>query len=253
MGYSATSPTRSARTAREVKAIVRDLTFGLYDRSVYQQQGRRFGDLTAKDMTDINTSIMRHWQDLFYNGDINADALEFDGLKVLLGAGDSVVATASIVKAIQTKVVAMMNTSARDVMPTDVLVNARVRQLIAQEYAKSGDKQPYLTGPKGERVASIDTAAGDLPLRVDAFNGVTAGTPDVYTTLIMSMDKVSWQYVEPLGQAGADPKVFELVSTTGLDTQFKGLMFGALELLGGTNHHARLNVENRTTVVDPTT
>ena len=37
MSYSAASPTRVARTAKEVKAIVRDLTFGMYDRSVYAQ------------------------------------------------------------------------------------------------------------------------------------------------------------------------------------------------------------------------
>jgi hypothetical protein len=73
-----------------------------------------------------------------------------------------------------------------------------------------------------------------------------------YPTLILSEDKVSWQYVEPLGQAGPEPKTFEISLTNALDLQYSTVQFGALELLGGTDHHARLNIEDRSAVVSIT-
>lgn len=259
MSYSAASPTRAPRTAKEIKAIVRDLTFGMYDRSVYAQQGRKFGDLDAKDVRDAYISVLRFWSDKFYNGDVGSDANEFDGLKDsnLIGAGTTVVATVSVVKSIKQAVVDMMNSSARDARPTHVLINAQVREYIALEYAKAGSNFPndIVQGPSGRtsRVSSIDTAAGELPLIVDRFNTINTGTtPSTYPTFIISADKISWQYVEPLGMAGPEPKLFEIEMTNALDVQHKCVMFGALELLGSTNHHVRLNIEARSTVVNPT-
>jgi hypothetical protein len=258
MSYSPASPTRSARTPKEIKAIVRDLTFGMYDRSVYAQQGRKFGDLDAKDVRDCYNSVLRFWSDAFYNGDANVDPYEFDGLKDanLIGAGTTVGATTSIVKAIKQKVVDMMNSSAKAVMPTHILINAQVREWISLEYAKSGANFPNdaVQGPSGRtsRVSTLDTAAGNLPLIVDPFNTSEAGTPATYPTFIISADKISWQYIEPLGMAGAEPKLFEIAMTNALDVQHKCVMFGALELLGSTDHHARLNVEARTSVVNMT-
>jgi hypothetical protein len=251
--YSATSPTRSARTPQEMKAITRDLVMGLYDRSVYAQQGKRFGDLTAKDISDIYNSMLYTWNDAFFNGDANDDPLEFNGLKVLLAATlANVLSTVSVVKTIQEKVVAMMNSTTKDVMPTAILTNARVRQICVQEYRKAGDKMPDLTGSRGERYKAIDTAAGDLPLILDRFCSVIAGTPNKYPLFIVSQDKLGWYYIEPLGEAGPDPKVLQLIGTTNVDEQFKGVMFGAMDLNGAANHHAYLTVEDRTTVVDPT-
>lgn len=258
MSYSAASPTRAARTPKEIKAIVRDLTFGLYDRSVYAQQGRKFGDLDAKDVRDCYISVLRFWSDKFYNGDADSDPYEFDGLKDanLIGSGTTVQDSESIVKSIKQKVVDLMNSADRGVMPTHILVNAQVREYISLEYSKAGANFPNdaVQGPSGRtsRVASLDTAAGELPLIVDPFNTSVAGTPVTYPTFIISADKISWQYIEPLGMAGPEPKLFEIAQTNALDVQHKCVMFGAVELLGGTNHHARLNVEARTTVVNPT-
>lgn len=262
MSYSATSPTRAARTPREIKAIVNDLTFGLYDRSVYAAQGRQFGDLDEKDIRDAAFSCLRLWNDQFYNGDIDSSALQFDGLKDsnMIGAGTTVTATTSVVKSIKQKVVDMIDTSARDVSPTHVLVNAQVREYISQEYRKDGDKFPEGDATFGQgadarssRVQGIDTAAGFLPVVVDKFNSiVTSTTPSTYPTFIITAEKLSWQYIEPLGMAGPEPKLFRIEATNALDYQHKTLMFGALELLGSTNHHARLNVEVRSTVVSPT-
>ena len=249
--YSATSPTRAARTPKEIKAIWRNLEFGLYDRSVYAQQGQRFGDLTAKDTSDIVVSIMKLWNDAFYHGDAVGSPLEFSGLKTLLAPGTDVGATTSVVKSIQEHVVTMVNTSVRDVMPTHILANGRVRQIIAQEYFLTGEKFPYIIGQKGEQIGAIDTVVGPLPIIVDPYNSVDVATPNVYPTYIVSADKLSWQYIEPLGYAGADPKVFQIALTNTIVQQFTGCMFGALELLGTSDHHLRLNVADRAVVITP--
>lgn len=249
--YSATSPTRAARTPQEVKGLWRNLEFGLYDRSVSSQQGQRFGDLTAKDTSDIVVSIMKLWNDGFYHGDVNNSALEFNGLKALIGAGVACGATTSVVKFLQEKVLAMSNTTARDIKPTHILANGRVRQIIAQEYFLTGEKMPVIPGTRGEQFAALDTVVGALPIVVDPYNTVDIATPNDYPTYIVSGDKLSWQYIEPLGYAGADPKVFQIALTNTIVQQFTGVMFGALELLGGTDHHARVNVADRTVVITP--
>lgn len=256
LGFAATSPTRAARTRRDIKAIVSDLQFTIFDRSMYQQQGRRFGNLEAKDVRDLSTAVMRNWQSQVYDGNDSVTAEEFDGLKAILGAGSTVLSTASVVKSINAQIVSMTNTSTKDVMPTAIYTNAMVVHYIAQELLKVGDKllyAPIMIGGSVYQIAQMATPVGFLPLFADPFNGVVAGTPNTYPTFIVSEDKLSWQYVEVLGMAGADPKTFEIALATDLDQQYKTLMFGALEVLGGTNHHSRLNIQARTTVVDPTT
>ncbi len=255
LSYSATSSSRAARTARAIKAIVANLEFTIFDRSVYQQQGRRFGDIEQKDINDLITSVLRRWQTLAYDGDITSDSDEFDGLKALLGAGTTVLATASVLKAIQDEIVSLTNSTARDVMPTAIYTNAQVVLFLEQELLKAGNKlvyAPIQIGSSVFQVAQLATPVGFLPLFADPYNSVITGTPNTYPTYIVSEDKLSWQYVEVLGQGGAEPKTFELSMATDLDTRFATIQFGALELLGGTNHHSRLNVEHRSTVVDPT-
>ena len=251
--YSATSPTRAARTAQEVKAIVRDITLGLYDRSVYQQTGRRFGELSQKDVGDSVVSCLREWARQFHLGDDDADALEFNGWRDILGSVSATAAGTSVVKTLQEGVVTMMNSTAKDVMPTFINCNARVQQIIGQELLKAGDKLRYFNfGQLGENVPYLPTAAGNLPLIVDPWNTVVSGTPDVYPTLVGSGDKMDWQYVEALGEAGAEPKTFDIAMTNALDSQFKTLMFGTMEFRGGTSHHKRFDLQDRSTVVDPT-
>ena len=119
-----------------------------------------------------------------------------------------------------------------------------------------GDKLLWEQVPgTNERLPFMDTAAGALPLIVDPWNVVLTGDTavDKYPTWIGSGDKVSWQYIEPLGESGAEPKTFEIVVNNALDTQYKTVMFGALELLGPRTHHSRIDVENRTVAIDPTT
>lgn len=256
IAFSGTSPTRSARTPQEIKAVTRDINFSIYDRSVYAQQGRRYGDLTQKDLQDVYTSMFKLWNDKFYNGDVNNDALEFNGLKALIGAGATVAAGSSVIKAICDQVVTMMNSTTKDVMPTHILVNAMVSKFISQEQMKAGDKWVFVTPSAGitqnAMISFLDTAAGRLPLVIDRFNTFTAGTPNLYPCFIISADKLRWEYIEPLGFAGPDPKLFEFPQETTLDQKFKGMMFGALDGDNFSDHFARLNVADRTTVIDPT-
>jgi hypothetical protein len=256
LSFSATSPTRSARTPREIKAIVRDLVFGIYDRSVYAQQGKKFGDLTMKDMEDVYNSMLSTWNDLFYNGSVSGNALQFDGLKTLMTAGSAtstILANKSVIKAIQNKIVDLVKVK-KNVRPDAILVNARVKQMIADEYLKAGAALVYIQpagANQGQRIPTIDTAVGDLPLIVDPFNTVVSGTPDSYPTFIIQSEFLRWEYIEPLGFAGPEPKVIELPMTTAADQQYKGVQFGALDIYGVGVNHWELDVQDRTTVVDP--
>lgn len=255
--FSATTETRSARTPIEIKAITSDRNFGMYKRSLYSQMGSLYGDLTAKDIKDIYTAMIAEWQRQFYAGDATGSPLEFDGLKKLLATGPTISAGVSIIKTIQAKVVTMMNSTTKMVMPTHILANPVTAYQITQEQQKMKIGADWVAAPnstfvQGVPARTLDTQAGVLPIISDPFNPVISGTTNVYSLFIVSADKLRWEYVEPLGQAGPEPKVFEFPMTTILDTPYKSIMFGALDGDGFSDHFARLNFEDRTTVIDPT-
>ncbi len=255
--FSATTATRSAHTPIEIKAITSDRNLGMYKRSLYNQMGQRLGDLSAKDVKDILTSIFAVWNDKLYTGTVSGSATDFEGLKILIGSGTTVSATTSIVKSVQQKVVDMMNSTTKQVMPTHILANPATAYSMTQEQQKMKIGADWVGSPstvviQGVQLQAINTQAGLLPIIPDPFIPVTVGTPNNYPLFIISNDKLRWEYVEPLGQAGPEPKVFEFPQTTILDTPYKGIMFGALDGDGFSDHFARLNCEVRTTIVDPT-
>lgn len=254
LGYTATSATRSESSRKDIRAIVSNVEFGIFNRSVYQQQGKRWGDLQMKDVKDMVTANIREWQRQAYVGNHTGVPEEFDGLRLLLPTGTTVPTTDSIILAINTKIVAMQNQTTRAVMPSAIYMNGRTLQMIEQEFLSVGNKLQYSTfniGGNPFQIPYLPTAAGLLPMFVDPWNSAIAGTPDVYPTFIISEDKLQWQYVQVLGAPGPEPQTFEIALTNQIVQQYATIMFGALEMLGGTGHHARLNVYDRTTPIKP--
>ncbi len=257
LGYSASNPTRSERTRRDIKAIVKNIEFGLFDQSVGSLRTQPFGTLEAKDVQDQTNCVFNLWNLKMYEGRILSDPLEFDGLREILGAGTTVLSTASIIDAINYQIAAMMDAANPDtiVLPTAIYVNGMVQYMIGQELLALGmsvtPQMNIFVGGNPMSVTALNTPAGTLPVIVDPFNRKVAGTPDTYPAFILSEDKISYQYVPVAGTQGPDPKTIELPTTNTMQRQYATVSFGALELLGGTTHHKRLNVQYRSTVVKP--
>lgn len=253
LSFSAGNATRSQRTPKTVKAIVADTQFGIFDRSVYQQQGRRWGNLEQKDVQDLKTACVRTWATYGYTGRVISSDDQFDGLRELLDSGaQDIQDTDSIVNGINSNIVAMTNSKDTVVMPTAIYTNAQIVFCANLELLTVGDRLLYAPIKVGDSVfdtAQLATPVGFLPLVADPFNAGIAGTPVVYPTFIVSEDKLSWQYVEVLGAPGADPQTYEIALTNALDVQYKTLMFGVLELLQSASHFLRLNIEDRSTPV----
>ncbi len=255
LGFTKTSATRVARSRKTIKAIVANREFTIFDRSVVAQQGRPFSDLTSKDVADMITACFRKWSALVYEGDVVGDPTEFDGLRILLN-GDirTIVATDSIANGLDDIIVEITNTSDRDVMPTGIYTNAKVVQHLIREFEAVGDKlrtEQILVNGSPRQMFMLPTSVGMLPLIPDPFNKSIAGTPLIYPTFIVTEPLLSWQFVRVLGDSSPDPRTFEIALTNDLDQQFSSVMFGALELLGGTTHHKYVKVETRTTIVSP--
>jgi hypothetical protein len=255
--FSAVSPTRAERDRKNIRAILMGRQFGIFDRSVGMLQNRPWSDLTAKDVRDMYFACMRKWNSLLYEGDYDIDPTEFSGLRTLLNSGaETITATESIVRALDDIILQMIDVSSRDVVPTAIYTTGKVVQMIQQEWRKIGDKMDRIDIVINDnvfRVPALMTSAGPLPIFADKFNRPIVGTPHVHPTFIVSEDKLSWQYVPVLGAPGAEPKTFEIALTNALNLQFVSVMFGAIEMLGGTNHHKRVNIEQRTAPVDMTT
>ena len=111
--------------------------------------------------------------------------------------------------------------------------------------------EQILVNGSPRQVFVIPTSVGMLPLFPDPFNAAIAGTPLVYPTFILTEDLISWQYVEPLGEATSEPRTFEIALANDLDQEYKSVMFGALDFLGGTNHHKYVQITDRSAVVSP--
>ena len=69
--------------------------------------------------------------------------LTHSGGRRLLGAGDSVEASKSILWSINQAIVEMMNTNTKDVLPTAIYTNAQVQFLIELEILKVGSQLTY--------------------------------------------------------------------------------------------------------------
>jgi len=255
LGFTATSPTRLARTRRNIKAIVTNRSFGIFDRSVGMQQTRPFSDLTDKDVRDMNSAIMSEWNTNIYEGDEGGDATEFDGLRTLLG-GDirTVDALVSVANSLDDIILEMVNRSDRGVRPTAIFTNAKVVQFLIREFEAVGDKlrtEQILVNGSPRQLFMLPTAIGMIPLFMDVFNASIAGTPILYPTFILTERLVSWQFVRVLGSPNPAPRTFEIALLNDLDQEFTAVMFGALELLGGVEHHKYVSVEHRDTIVSP--
>jgi len=139
-------------------------------------------------------------------------------------------------------------------MPTAIYTNAKVVQHLVREFEAVGDKlmtEQILVNGSPRQLFMLPTAIGMLPLIPDRFNRSVAGTPLLYPTFIVTEDLLSWQFVRVLGDPSPDPRTFEIALTNTLNQQFATVMFGAMELLGGTVHHKYVRVETRTTIVSP--
>ena len=136
LSYSATNPTRAARTTRDIKAIAKDITFGIFYQSVGRLATQPWGDLTDKDVADQKAACMRLWAELFYEGDVSSP-LEFDGLRTLLASGAVIIDVAeSIVRKLNHTIAQMIQNSDQGVRPTAIYTNAMVLEMITLELLK---------------------------------------------------------------------------------------------------------------------
>lgn len=255
LGFTPTTESRAARTRRTIKAIVTNRSFGIFDRSVGMQQARPFSDLTDKDVRDMNTACMAEWNVNFYEGDEGNDATEYDGLRILLN-GDirSINDTSSVANGLDDIILEMVNRSDRGVRPTAIFTNAKVVQFLIREFESVGDRlrtEQILVNGSPRQLFVLPTAIGMIPLFVDVFNASIAGTPILFPTFILTERLVSWQFVRVLGSASPTPRTFEIALANDLDQEFTTVMFGAIELLGGTVHHKYVQVATRTTIQSP--
>lgn len=256
LGYSPSNPARAPRTPQEIKAIVRDIQFGLLDASLATLGQNR--DLTGKDVEDCKFSMLYLWSELFHEGDVAVDALQFDGIRKQLGAGVTIEDTESVYRAIQAYVRQMMDSKTKGVRPTHIIGSATVAAYISQEMQKAGDSD--LIRPRMpvsdvlEPTLMIDTVAGFLPYLTDPFctkvDSQDSPPVDLYPTYIVTKRKVRHRYVPVLGMDNPEPQVLDFSMTTAGDAPWKGVMFPALEVLGTADHHRRLNVKARTSIVD---
>ena len=208
---------------QEVKAVSGFLDWSHYSRSLYQQQGRPYGDQVAKDTDDMLRSTAQALEMGIMSGNATANALEFNGVAQQLPA--SHIIPGSVVGAtpdnigqrlceVVTRAMASRKYSRRI---TDIFCSGSGFNLLQKEvenkrlYIQTVEVMPGLALP------GILTPAGLVPITMTPFlddvpasGGVTTDTIRFY---LIDINSLRWKGVLPFGGLNTfDPQIFDVTS-----------------------------------------
>jgi hypothetical protein len=254
----ATQPSRGER-ALNLKALVAQINFGLFDIEVTQQQGE-FQGLQAKDLTDMVNGIMYRHDYALWNGtdtdllaatsvqyfgcsgQILAGAAAGTGLGVgtilpVTGAVNIVTGTDSIVDQLKTYVATMVARQDFEVRPTAIYANPLTCDALDKECKFLNLNVDKVQLTPGLVVTAIMTQAGLIPIVPDqAISVFPQGNGTFqHTFFIVSEDLVEYHYL-----TDPNPRVFQLGLTGNLGGQFVAVKFGAPVVKGASYAHGVL-------------
>ena len=228
------SPLRAERSA-VIKAISGQTNFGLLDVELARQQGGQF-DLTAKDIEDMVTGVLRTSDDAIWQGTdtdlLLPTQLQYVGLFTQINRTAHVDSTASIIDAINDEVASIMENQYFTATPTAIYGQPTALAKISQEAGINLRQmaQVDVRNSRGEVIAGVTavgvaTPAGVLPLIADKSMGASvtsiyeSGKTD-YTIAILTENLVEQPYV-----TAPEPRLFVLGLQNNLATQYVCVLF----------------------------
>lgn len=231
-------PTASNNALRQefalnIKALVGQINFGLFDREVTMQQGI-YTQLQAKDLEDMVTGLLQVEDVALWNG--SATSITDTTNLPVCGLATQITNTASstsgsIVDFIRTQVAKIVANKSWAVRPTAIYVDPLLLDLIEQEVKNSATTlRNVMLGTMeavpGVEVSAMNTAAGKLPI-IPAWELANLQTPGTggttnYACFILTENMIEYHYV-----GDKNPRVFQLGLVSDLQQKFVAVKFGA--------------------------
>lgn len=219
-----------------IKAMVDGITFGLFDKETYVQQGAKFGDLQAQDLSEVITDMLDAQDRNVWDGKATSlmDSTSPEYCSVTTQITNTATATAEerLTNVIIQNVAELMYNKQYAVHPTAVYMNPLMKaRLDAQELdAKDKVKTYDVEVVPGIKVNGIMTAAGILPIVTDIY------CPED-KIVIMDENLLERQYV-----TSAAPRLYQLGTEKDLATRYIAILFDTFIVRGGSYGHRVITV-----------
>ncbi len=219
-----------------IKAMTDGITFGLFDREVYNQQGNKFGDLQAQDLSEVITDMLDAQDRNVWTGTASdlMDSTNHDYCSIVTQITNTgnIGAEERLTKAIIQNVAELMYNLEYAVKPTAIYMNPMMKaRLDAQEMdAADKIKQYDVEVLPGIKINGIMTAAGILPIITDVY------CPED-TIAILDEALLERQYV-----TSATPRLYQLGTEKDLATRYIAILFDTFIVRGGSYGHRLLKV-----------
>ncbi|MBW4514561.1 MAG: hypothetical protein KME11_04990 [Timaviella obliquedivisa GSE-PSE-MK23-08B] len=209
-------------TGQEVKAIMGRKAWGHYERSLYEQQGRPYGDQVAIDTADMIASATKNLERALFVGNATTNPLEFNGIYNQIIAGRTpylIDITGAEPDNVGSKLVEYVTRST-----TNRTYDRKITAVYTsgcgwyQIQKQVEDRRLILQDMEftpGVMVKALMTPYGLVPIVMSPFiddePGATVDDPDILPFWLLDEDQLEWHGVVPFGGENTfEPQLFEV-------------------------------------------
>ena len=221
-----------------IKAAGGIVQFGHYAQSLYNQQGRPWGDIVARRTERLIIKLCKILEKTCFTGNARTNPLEFNGIDSQMNPANIKVADATLGDRVVDKLLGIVALAMddEDIMKniTHIFTNGLGCRLIERELDQKLEYHNLDEIRPGLKVPGIISHAGFLPIIPSPYINNIRGTgqdKDIVRFYLLDMNAISWKGVYPKGgQKVFDPQIFELAAgsnPTGLDKRI-ALLYGTL-------------------------
>jgi hypothetical protein len=209
---------------QEVKCVSGFIDWSHYARSLYEQQGRPYGDQVARDTNDMIDAATMLLELGLFTGNATSDALQFNGIPQLMPTSNHVftldITATTPETSLSQKLVEcctrIMSNRVTNHRITDIITTGAGWNLIQREIEEKRLFTQLVEVIPGVQVPAILTPWGKVPISMTPFLSDTAGAntdPDTINFWFIDINKLVWKGVVPLGGAQTfDPQIFEITT-----------------------------------------
>lgn len=207
-------------TGQQIKAFGGVIRDGHYARSLHKQQGKPYGDQTARKTNRLMIQTLKTIERALFVGNATTNPLSFNGLDRQMATVNaktaSIIAGDSVVQKLRS--IVRLADSDEDLMKnvTHIFTSGLGIELIEQEVNQKLQYHNLETIRPGFKVPAIETHQGLLPLISspyirDIAGAIPATDPGTVNFYLINMDDMCWKYVVPEGGMDTyNPQMFDV-------------------------------------------
>lgn len=204
-----------------IKGIGGVIRFNHYAKSLYQQQGRPYGDIVSRKTDRMMIRIVKILEKALFTGNATTNPLQFNGLDSQMPASQQYAADATTGDSVVRKIrgIVRLAMDDEDVLKniTHIFCTGLGMNIIENEMENRLEYFNQDTIRPGVKVPFINTHAGQIPIITSPYiDDIDGGVnKDVIRFYLLDMNTLSWKGVYPDGGDKVfEPQIFEVAKYT---------------------------------------